>query len=145
MGFQQGEPDALSHPYTPVTIAPVPRNLVRCILVMPSNLYNASYQQSIRSSDILFASLHDHPFLAIPYAPNIDDMTPIHGFSAAPFGLRTRSLGSGGSLGAVEAVRTSAWGFDLPATMVVNTERLFEKVDGTCGNGEKATSMITRG
>lgn len=48
--------------------------------------------------------------------PSTELMTPIQGFWFVPSGLRTRSLGSGGSFGA-EAALVRDWGVPLPATI----------------------------
>lgn len=49
-------------------------------------------------------------------APNMELITATQGFASARLGLRTRSLGRGGSLGA-EAERANWAGLVLPATM----------------------------
>jgi hypothetical protein len=46
------------------------------------------------------------------------DMSPMHGLDSFPLGLRTRSLGKGGSLGEVVA-RARAAGEDLLATILI--------------------------
>jgi hypothetical protein len=68
--------------------------------------------------------------------PNMELMTATQGFASTRSGLRTRSLGKGGSFGAAEvvaAVRASCAGDPLPATMLADIQmsKNSEGVDGS--------------
>lgn len=62
-------------------------------------------------------------YMVLDHIPSTELMTPMHGFALVWLGLRTRSLGSGGSLGE-DAALASVFGVFLPATILIEVPRV---------------------
>jgi len=108
-----------SRPCKHVETVPMPHNPVSYSLVMPSNLIAP---RSVSSRSSAYPSARHNLILAtLPSRLDIPStvlITPIHGLAFVSFGRRTRSLGSGGSFGAVAALASDC-GVPLPATIVL--------------------------
>ena len=99
--------------------------LPRTISAEPAQLTGTSIHARSCCSSAL------HPSAACPFDaqhPSTDDIIPVHGLASVLFGLRTRSLGSGGRRGATLTFGVAFGGIVACVVYVMRRQRLDDAV-----------------